>query len=92
MDSASIAGELAAALVARSDEFRILWEQQVVARRFADRKTLLHPELGAIDVDCQALFTEDRSQALLVLTSRAGSDATEKIRLLAVVGTKSFGS
>ncbi|MDZ8201208.1 helix-turn-helix transcriptional regulator [Microbacterium sp. SSW1-59] len=92
MGSASVAGDLAAVLVARSDEFRTLWEQQVVARRFADRKTLLHPEVGAIEVDCQALFTEDRSQALLVLTPRAGNDATEKIRLLAVVGTQSFGS
>ena len=88
----SRAGELAAELTSRSAEFRDLWEQQVVARRFADHKTVLHPEVGAIEVDCQVLFTEDRSQALLVLTPEPGGDDGEKIRLLSVVGTQSFGA
>ena len=64
----------------------------MVARRFADHKTVLHPEVGAIEVDCQVLFTEDRSQALLVLTPEPGGDDGEKIRLLSVVGTQSFGA
>ena len=88
----SRAGELAAELTSRSAEFRDLWEQQVVARRFADHKTVLHPEVGAIEVDCQVLFTEDRLQALLVLTPEPGGDDGEKIRLLSVVGTQSFGA
>ncbi|WFE29859.1 helix-turn-helix transcriptional regulator [Solwaraspora sp. WMMD791] len=86
----SRAGELVRALSAVSDEFRELWERHEVARRFADHKTLVHPEVGDIEVDCQALFTEDQAQALLVLTPRPGSAAEDKIRLLAVLGSQDF--
>jgi len=62
-----------------------------VGTRFHDRKTLIHRELGAIDVDCQALFTEDQGQALLVLTAAPRSDAAGKLELLAVLGHHRFG-
>jgi hypothetical protein len=67
-----------------------MWERHEVAHRFEDHKTLVHPEVGRIEVDCQALFTEDQSQALLVLTPAPGSEAEEKIRLLAVLGHQNF--
>ena len=69
MGPRSRAGELARALQKASPEFAALWERHEVARRFEDHKTLIHPELGPIEVDCQVLFTEDQSQALLVLTA-----------------------
>ncbi|WP_396645215.1 helix-turn-helix transcriptional regulator [Microbacterium sp.] len=87
---ASTAGELVAELLRRSDEFRLLWERQEVAQRFADHKVLVHRELGDIEVDCQVLFTEDRGQALLVLTPEPRSEAEEKIRLLDVLGVQRF--
>lgn len=86
----SRAGELVAVLEKASAEFAQLWERQEVAQRFADHKTLLHPELGPIEVDCQALFTEDQSQALLVLTAPPRSEGHEKLQLLAVVGHERF--
>jgi transcriptional regulator with XRE-family HTH domain len=76
-------------LLQRSAEFRALWELHEVHRRFDDHKTLVHPEVGEIDVDCQALFTEDQAQTLLVLTPR-GQEATERMRLLAIVGAQRF--
>jgi transcriptional regulator with XRE-family HTH domain len=88
----SRAGELVRLLLAESDEFRELWERHEVAQRFADHKVLMHPELGPIEVDCQALFTEDQSQALLVLTPAPGSEAEDKIRLLAVLGHEEFAA
>jgi hypothetical protein len=51
---------------------------------------LIHPELGAIEVDCQVLFTEDQSQALLVLTAAPRTEAFEKLQLLAVLGSERF--
>ncbi|MFD1722886.1 helix-turn-helix domain-containing protein [Amnibacterium endophyticum] len=84
----SRAAELVRELQQRSPEFVALWEQHEVRRRFADRKTLLHPEVGAIEVHCQALFTEDGSQTLLVLTPAPGSEAESRLRLLAVLGTQ----
>ncbi|GAB4086055.1 helix-turn-helix transcriptional regulator [Myceligenerans cantabricum] len=88
--TASRAGELARVLLAESAEFRAVWEKHEVVRRFEDHKTLVHPEVGPIEVDCQALFTEDQSQALLVLTPVPGSAAEEKVRLLAVLGHETF--
>ena len=86
----SRAGELVRALLAESPEFAELWDRHEVARRFEDHKTLLHPELGAIELDCQALFTEDQSQCLLVLTAAPRTEAAEKLALLSVLGTQSF--
>lgn len=83
-------GKLIAELLRTSDEFRELWAQQLVARRFADHKVLLHPELGAIEVDCQVLLTEDQTQALLVLTPEPRSDAEQKLQLLRVLGMERF--
>ncbi|MGA1835365.1 helix-turn-helix transcriptional regulator [Herbiconiux sp. 11R-BC] len=88
----SRAGALVRELQRRSPEFRGIWGLQDVATRFEDHKTLLHPELGAIDLDCQALFTEDQGQALLVLTAAPRSDAAEKLALLAVIGQQQFSA
>lgn len=87
----SAAGELVRALRKASGEFAALWERHEVARRFADHKTLIHPEIGPIELDCQVLFTEDQSQALLVLTAAPRSQADEKLRLLDVVASERFG-
>jgi transcriptional regulator with XRE-family HTH domain len=76
-------------LLGRSAEFRDLWALHEVHKRFDDSKTLVHPEVGRIDVDCQALFTEDQAQTLLVLTPR-GAEATERMRLLSVIGSARF--
>lgn len=84
----SRAGEIVRELTARSPEFAELWEVHEVRRRFEDRKVLVHPEIGPIEVDCQALFTEDESQALIVLTAAPGSDAASKLELLRVLGTQ----
>jgi transcriptional regulator with XRE-family HTH domain len=86
----SRAGELVRLLQRASTEFAELWERQEVAQRFQDHKTLIHPELGEIEVDCQVLFTEDQSQALLVLTAPPRTEAEEKLRLLSVLGLDRF--
>ena len=86
----SRAAELVRALQAASPEFAELWERHEVARRFEDHKILIHPELGPIELDCQVLFTEDQSQALLVLTAPPRSEGDEKLRLLAVLGHEHF--
>lgn len=90
MGPKSRAGELVRALQKASPEFAGLWERHEVAKRFEDHKILLHPELGPIEVDCQVLFTEDQSQALLVLTAPPRSEGYEKLQLLAVLGPERF--
>jgi transcriptional regulator with XRE-family HTH domain len=73
-----------------SPEFAELWAKHEVATRFDDHKVLTHPELGTIELDCQALFTEDQGQALLVLTAAPRTEAAEKLALLAVLGQQQF--
>ena len=86
----SRAGTLVTALRKSAPEFGQIWDLQEVANRFEDHKTLIHPEVGEIELDCQALFTEDRGQALLVLTAAPRSDAAGKLELLTVLGQQRF--
>jgi transcriptional regulator with XRE-family HTH domain len=86
MGAKSKAGELVRALSKTSPEFVAVWEEHQVAKRFTDHKTIVHPEVGPIEVDCQTLWTEDQSQLLLVLTAAPRSEAEEKLKLIAVLG------
>ncbi|PZF91721.1 helix-turn-helix transcriptional regulator [Micromonospora deserti] len=90
MGPQSRAGEVVRALQKASPEFAELWERHEVATRFEDHKTLIHPQLGAIELNCQALFTEDQSQALLVLTAPPRSEGYDKLQLLGVLGHERF--
>lgn len=90
MGPRSRAGELVHELQRVSAEFAELWDRHEVARRFEDHKVLIHPEVGAIELDCQVLFIEDQSQALLVLTAAPRTEDDDKLRLLAVLGTQQF--
>ncbi|MGN7701318.1 helix-turn-helix transcriptional regulator [Cellulosimicrobium sp. 22601] len=88
----SRAGRLVRELRRTSPEFAELWERQEVARRFVDHKVLVHPVVGEIEVDCQALLTEDQQQVLLVLTAAPGTEAVDRIRLLGVLGTQDLAA
>jgi len=82
--------QIVAELLERSPEFVELRGRHEVAKRFEDHKTLVHPELGRIEVDCQILYTEDRSQTLLVMTTRPGTESHSKLQLLSVIGQQQF--
>lgn len=90
MGARSRAGEIVRSLQNASQEFADLWERHEVARRFADHKVLIHPELGPIELDCQVLFSEDQCVALLVLTAAPRTEDFEKLQLLAVLGQERF--
>jgi FMN phosphatase YigB (HAD superfamily) len=90
--SDSRAREIVTQLLATSPEFRAVWARHEVASLFDEHKTLVHPELGEIELDCQVLFTENRAQTLLVLTAAPGSDSHEKLRLLSVIGEEQFSA
>ncbi|WP_225625883.1 helix-turn-helix transcriptional regulator [Streptomyces werraensis] len=79
-------------LVAASSEFADLWGQQEVAVRRADRKRLIHPDLGVIELDCLSLLSEDGSQRLLWFTAPVGGDSAEKLELLGVLGSQALNT
>ncbi|MDX3613217.1 helix-turn-helix transcriptional regulator [Streptomyces europaeiscabiei] len=80
------AARIVAELQQHSPEFVRVWELQEVAQRYRDSKTILHPDLGRIDVDAQVLFTENRAQTLVVMTARPGTESQGKLELLSVIG------
>ncbi|MGP4026272.1 helix-turn-helix transcriptional regulator [Actinomadura sp. 3N407] len=76
-------------LQAASADFRRLWAEHEVAVRRADRKTLMHPRMGRLLMDCETLVTPDQGQQLLVLTP-ADDEARERLELLRVLGIEEF--
>lgn len=76
-------------LRAASTDFRTLWDEHEVAVRRADRKTMLHPKVGRLTLDCETLVTPDQYQQLLVLTP-SDAEARERLELLRVIGTEEF--
>ncbi|MEU9900481.1 helix-turn-helix transcriptional regulator [Streptomyces phaeochromogenes] len=76
-------------LQASSADFRRLWAEHEVAVRRSDRKTLLHPRVGRLLMDCETLVTPDQGQQLLVLTP-ADAETRERLELLRVIGIEEF--
>ncbi|MET9684966.1 helix-turn-helix transcriptional regulator [Streptomyces coeruleorubidus] len=76
-------------LQAESADFRRIWAEHEVAVRRADRKTLLHPRVGRLLLDCETLVTPDQGQQLLVLTP-ADAETRERLELLWVIGVEEF--
>ena len=84
----SRAAHLADLLLARSEEFRALWDEHEVGIRPHEVKRFVHPEVGALELTCQSLLDPDQSHPLLVYTAVPGSESYEKLQLLSVIGAQ----
>ncbi|MBL1289252.1 helix-turn-helix domain-containing protein [Streptomyces sp. For3] len=82
----SRAAHYAELLRTRSEEFRDLWDTQEVGVRPRSVKRFLHPEVGALELNCQTLLDPDQSHRLLVYTAAPGSESHDNLRLLVVLG------
>lgn len=83
----SRAARLAELTLARSEEFRRVWDDHEVGIRPREVKRLVHPELGVLELNVQTLLDPQQSHALLVFTAVPGSETHEKLRLLPGVRT-----
>lgn len=81
---------LIADLLAGSQEFADLWAQHEVSRQQTLCQTILHPEVGRIDVTCEILVVPDRDQRVILYTADPGSPSDQALRLLDVIGTQSL--
>ncbi|MEU5657046.1 helix-turn-helix transcriptional regulator [Streptomyces sp. NPDC047737] len=86
----SRAARYADLLLARSAEFRRVWDDHEIGIRPHEVKHFVHPELGALELTCQTLLDPDQSHRLLVYTAAPGSESHEKLRLLSVVGARAL--
>jgi transcriptional regulator with XRE-family HTH domain len=73
-----------------SPRFAELWAQRPVAPHASARKTLRHPEVGLITLDCDVLTVAASDLRLIVYTAPPGSDDARALALLGAVGLQSF--
>jgi transcriptional regulator with XRE-family HTH domain len=81
---------LIAGLRELSPRFAELWEQRPVARHVADRKTIDHPEIGPITVDCDVLTVAGSDLRIVVYTAPPGSPDARALALLNTIGLQTF--
>lgn len=84
--------ELVADLRARSDEFARLWVETDSAPWRSHTKTIRHPEIGEITLECDSMVLPDTDQSVIVYSAESGSSAAEQLELLRVIGTQFAGS
>jgi transcriptional regulator with XRE-family HTH domain len=77
-------------LRAASPRFAELWLRRPVARRSAERKTIDHPEVGRVTLDCDSLTVVGSDLRLVIYTAPAGSPDAEALALLGAIGTQTF--
>jgi hypothetical protein len=86
----SRAANLANTLLEQSEEFRAIWDVHEIGIRPHETKHFVHPELGALELNCQSLADPTQSHALLVYTASPGTESYEKLQLLSVIGAQSL--
>ncbi|WP_405865832.1 helix-turn-helix transcriptional regulator [Streptomyces sp. NBC_00005] len=74
----------------KSERFAELWDAGVVGKLEASRKTIEHPQVGLLTLDCDLLRVEGNDLHILVYSARPGTEAAEKLELISVVGTQSL--
>jgi transcriptional regulator with XRE-family HTH domain len=81
---------LIADLRAGSDRFAGLWESGVVGRHAAARKTVDHPRVGPVTLDCDVLTVAGGDLRIMVYTAEPGTEDAERLALLTVLGTQAL--
>ncbi|AZM64780.1 MULTISPECIES: helix-turn-helix domain-containing protein [unclassified Streptomyces] len=79
--------DMIGALRRSSPEFARLWEGSAVAHHRSERKTLGHPHVGELELDCDVLSVHGFDLRIVVYTAAPGSEAADKLRLLTALGT-----
>jgi transcriptional regulator with XRE-family HTH domain len=76
----------------RSPRFVELWESAdpQPPREPSKRKTIEHPAVGRITLDCDTLFVVTDDVRIMVYTAEPGSEDAQRLELAVVVGTQSL--
>ncbi|MFE5158714.1 helix-turn-helix transcriptional regulator [Streptomyces sp. NPDC056697] len=82
--------QLVAELRANSERFAELWDSGTVGRHEASRKTIDHPRVGTLTLDCDVLTVAGSDLRIVVYTAEPGTEDAERLALLTVVGTQSL--
>ncbi|GLY96120.1 helix-turn-helix transcriptional regulator [Actinoplanes sp. NBRC 103695] len=79
-------------LRAGSERFAELWNSGVLGVHTSFRKTIGHPAVGPVELDCDVLDAAGTDLRLIAYTAEPGSEAAEKLALITVLGTQTLTS
>ncbi|MDX2938382.1 helix-turn-helix transcriptional regulator [Streptomyces ipomoeae] len=79
-------------LRAGSERFAELWEAGVVGSLEVSRKTVEHPQVGLLTLDCNVLRMDGSGLRILGYSAEPGTEDAEKLALLSVIGTQSLAA
>jgi hypothetical protein len=81
---------LVAELRAGSERFAELWESGVVSGYVEAHKTIDHPEVGPLTLDCDTLTVKGSDLHIMIYTAEPGTEDADRLALLTVLGTQSL--
>ncbi|PZG11103.1 helix-turn-helix transcriptional regulator [Nonomuraea aridisoli] len=82
--------QLIAGLRAHSERFAHLWDSGAVGHHESARKTIDHPQVGPLVLDCDVLTVTGSDLRIMVYTAEPGTDDADRLALLTVLGTQSL--
>lgn len=83
---------LVAGLARTSPRFATLWESAAPSSRrdATRRKTIAHPGVGDVELDCDTLVVTADDLRLMVYTAQPGTDDADRLALAVVLGTQAL--
>ncbi|MBM7489409.1 transcriptional regulator with XRE-family HTH domain [Micromonospora luteifusca] len=82
--------QLVAELRANNDRFAKLWDSGTVGRHEAARKTIDHPHVGPLTLDCDVLTVAGSDLRIMVYTAEPGTEDADRLAMLTVLGTQAL--
>lgn len=74
-------------LAAASPRFASLWADVRVAHHQTEHKTILHPEVGPIELDCDVLTVPGADLRIVTFTAEPGSEDASRLDLARTLGS-----
>ncbi|MEU7144262.1 helix-turn-helix transcriptional regulator [Nocardia sp. NPDC046473] len=81
---------LIAELRSHSSDFEQLWRERPSAQWRSATKTIAHPELGTLVLECDTLLVPDADQTVVVYSAAPDTPAASALDLLRITGTQQF--
>ncbi|WP_377268663.1 helix-turn-helix transcriptional regulator [Peterkaempfera sp. SMS 1(5)a] len=79
--------DLVASRVAGNPRFAAFWAEAAVGRHAEDHKTIRHPEIGEVRVDCDVLTDGDTDLKIIAYTAEPGSVDEAELQRAGVIST-----
>ncbi len=73
-----------------SPEFESLWQEGRSSAMHSLTKTIAHPELGALTLDCDAMHVPDTDHTVIIYSAPPHTPSATALDLLRVTGLESF--